>query len=475
MLKLRHYQTQILENIRTEFRKGLIRLIMQSSTGSGKTVMFTFMVKEASERNRKCLILTDRIELLEQAGGTFDRIGLQYQNITASTKSIPNSKVLIAMVETIKRRCKAHLDFQMLLKTIDLLIIDEAHKASFDEIFQYLKSECYVIGATATPIRASSSKPLKEFFHSIVLGPSITSLIASGFLSKPEYFGIPVDLSSVHMNKGDFDEADMTKLYGERKIFEGLKHNLEKHAKGLKTMIFCPSVASSLNVASELKCLHIDGTMQPYERDRILTIFENTPRSILSNCAITTTGYDCPDIECIVLYRATTSLPLFLQMIGRGSRVTETKRVFKILDFGMNIQRFGYWHIDRVWSLENPKKKSKKKDTFPIKFCPECGAILSAQSRKCEYCGFIFPITEKERIFMELEKLSYSEVNKALAASDSVEEMENIRIAKGYKIGFLLHKFTELKQFEEYANLKHYHPKWIDRQTEIYLKKDVAI
>lgn len=471
MINLRQYQTDLIEKIRASFRKGLIRVILQLCTGGGKTVIFSYMVKQASERGNKCLILTDRIELLEQAGGTFERIGLEYQNITASTKSIPNAKVLIAMVETIKRRAKARLDFQMLLKSIDLLIIDEAHKASFDEIHSYLKPECYIIGATATPIRTNSGKPLKNYFSDIVTGPSIQLLISQNYLSNPVYFGAPIDLSSIKMKAGEFDEGDMTKLYGEKKIFEGLKHNLEKHAKGLKTMIFCPSVASSLQVAKDLNCLHVDGSMSPFERDKILTEFENTQGAILSNCAITTTGYDCPGIECIVLYRATTSLPLYLQMIGRGSRVTETKKQFIILDFGMNVQRFGYWHIDRTWSLEPPKKKSKKKDSFPVKFCTQCGAILAVQSRSCEYCGFVFPVKEKERVFLELEKLTYADVQKKLAAAETVEEMEAIREAKGYKIGFLLHKFDKIEQFQEYAKLKGYKNGWVDYQAKIYLYK----
>jgi superfamily II DNA or RNA helicase len=470
MLTLRQYQTEIIQRIRNEFIKGITRLIMQLPTGGGKTVIFSYMIKTASERGNKCLILTDRIELLEQAGGTFQKIGLQYQNITADTKAIPVAKVLIAMVETIKRRCKARLDFQMLLKSIDMLIIDECHKASFDNIFQYLKPKCYVIGATATPIRASSTKPLKNYFDSIVIGTSINDLISQGFLSKPQYYGVPVDLSGIHLRAGDFDEAEMTKLYGERKIFEGLKENLSKHAAGKKTMIFCPSVASSLQVASELGCLHVDGTMQPNERDKVLTEFENTSGSVITNCAITTTGYDCPTIECIVLYRATTSLPLYLQMIGRGSRVTETKKRFVILDFGMNVQRFGFWHIDRVWSLDPPKKKSKKKDVFPIKFCPSCGAILAVNVKMCEFCGYIYPVTEKERIFIELEKLSYAETQAAIAKASTVEEMENIRLAKGYKIGYILHKFKDFSQFKEYEQFKGYKKGWAEIQAKNYLR-----
>lgn len=469
MIKLRNYQTKLINNIRTELKKGNSSVIMQAPTGSGKTVMFSYMVKQASERGNRCLILTDRIELLEQAGGTFEKLAINFDNITAQTKAIPNSKVVVAMVETIKRRLKKRLDFQMFLKTIDLLIIDEAHKASFDSVFDYLKPECFVVGATATPIRQNRKKPLKDYFSAIALGPEITQLVQQGFLSKPKYYGVSVDLSKVKIKNGEFDEKDQEKVFSETKVFEGLKENLKRLAPGKKTMIFCPSVQSSINIARDLGCLHVDGTMAKAQRNKILEEFESDPKGVITNVGITTTGYDHPEIECIVLYRATTSLPLYLQMIGRGSRVTETKSEFTILDFGMNIQRFGYWHSERNWTLELPKKNARKKDVFPVKFCPECGAVLSVNVKSCEYCGYIWPVTEKERVFAELQELTYEQANMK-AHGATMEELENIRIAKGYKIGWILHKFTETKQFKEYAAFKNYNPKWAWIQSRKYLK-----
>jgi superfamily II DNA or RNA helicase len=471
MIKLRPYQQKLIDEIRVKFAQGLKRVIMQAATGSGKTVIFTHMVKTASERGNRCLILTNRIELLEQSGGTFDRLNIHYENITADTRSVPVSRVAVAMVETIKRRVKQRLDFTIYLKSVDLLIIDEAHIAAFDPIFAYLKPECYVIGATATPVRQNAKKPLSDYFSAIVEGPSISQLIKDGYLSRPKYFGVSTDLSTVRIRSGEFDERDQERVFTETRVFEGLKENIAKHAAGMKTMIFCPSVDSSLKVSRDLGCLHVDGNMNPSERDRILTAFENTPGSVLSNCAITTTGYDHPGIECIILYRATTSLPLYLQMIGRGSRVTDQKRTFTILDFGMNIQRFGYWHIDRVWSLQLPKKKNRNKDdVFPVKFCPACGAVMSVNVKTCEYCGYVWPVTEKERIFAELQELTYSEVQRKIAQAATVEEMEQIRVAKGYKVGYLLHKFTTEQQFKEYEMLKGYKRGWAEIQVKNYLK-----
>lgn len=474
MINLRPYQETITDGIRKAFRQMHNRIIMQAPTGSGKTVIFSYMVKRASVNKKKCLILTDRIELLEQAGGTFERIGIDYKNITAKTKSVPNTFVAVAMVETIKRRAKSRLDFQMYLKTVDLLIIDEAHKAAFDPIFAYLSDSCYVIGATATPIRQNAKKPLSDYFSLIVEGPSIEYLISMGYLAAPTYYGIPVDLSKIKITRGDYDEKQMEKLYSETKLFHGLHEELEKRAQHKKTLIFCANVASSIQVANELKCLHVDGDMRnsnPKLFKYNMEKFENEPETIMTNCGILTTGYDNPTIEHGVSYRATTSLPLWLQMVGRLSRMCPEigKKTFTWSDFGMNIQRFGYWHIDRKWSLEPQKKKSRKKDVFPVKFCPQCGAIVSVNSKMCE-CGYIWPVTEKERVFAELQELSYKEVQKRMNEAKTIEEMEEIRISKNYKVGFLLHRFNTEDQFKEYEKFKGYKKGWANHQIRIYLK-----
>jgi superfamily II DNA or RNA helicase len=474
MISLRDYQIKQITEIRSEMAKGHKRIIMQAATGAGKTVMFSYMIKKANERGKHCMILTDRIELLTQAGGTFEKVGINYSVITKETRHVPSNRVLICMVETVKRRVKARMDFTVLLKQVDLLIIDEAHKASFNAIFNYIKPECFVIGATATPIR-QNGEPLSKFFSVIVQGTPISQLISEGYLAKPNYFGVPIDLSGVHIKAGEYDEHDLTDLYSETKIFSGLTHNLEKHAKGLKTLIFCPSIAVSLKVADELKCLHVDGEMNKDLRRAIFKKFESDPQGIMTNVGIATTGYDHPQIECGVLYRATRSLPLYLQMVGRISRIAPGKKSFKILDFGMNVERFGWWHLEREWSLNPPKKKNgKKEDVFPVKFCPKCGAILAMICKACEYCGYIYPVKEEERIFAELQEMEYGELVKKVQGM-SVKDIEQVRVAKGYKVGWLLRQLKSEQDFKDYAKLKGYHYKWVDHQAERYLVKSFEL
>ena len=60
-------------------------------------------------------------------------------------------------------------------------------------------------------------------------------------------------------------------------------------------------------------------------------------------------GFDCPDVEFIQLARPTLSLAKYMQMVGRGLRVTEGKEYCVILDNVGLYKRFGLPSVDRDW------------------------------------------------------------------------------------------------------------------------------
>ena len=94
---------------------------------------------------------------------------------------------------------------------------------------------------------------------------------------------------------------------------------------------------------------HLDNTCNKQERKDILKWFKNTPDGILTSVSILTTGFDEPTVESVILNRATRSLTLYFQMIGRGSRILENKNKFLVLDLGNNVVRFGPWNQTVDW------------------------------------------------------------------------------------------------------------------------------
>lgn len=113
---------------------------------------------------------------------------------------------------------------------------------------------------------------------------------------------------------------------------------------------------------------HLDNKTSKEERTAILKWFKETKGAILTSVSILTTGFDEPSVQSVILYRATNSLTLYHQMVGRGSRRTGNKKTFSIVDLGNNIERFGEWDAPLDWKLvfENPEsyinKESKSSD-----------------------------------------------------------------------------------------------------------------
>jgi superfamily II DNA or RNA helicase len=294
---------------------------------------------------------------------------------------------------------------------------DEAHIGNFTKLIEHFNDK-FIIGFTATPIASKKDKPLKNYFKDIVCGVSIQELIADGHLCTADHFAVKdrIKRSDLKMLHGDFDSKQMGQLMGSPKYIKSVVENYKaKIGKG-KTLIFNCNIEHSLLVTAEFQsagydCRHLDGETEYHLRNEILNWFDVTPDSILCNVGVATTGFDQPDIECIIVNRATASMPLWLQMCGRGSRPTETKNNFTILDLGGNVDVFSYWHSERDWVdiFHNPQKKID--GVAPVKICPKCSAAIAVRLMQCNYCGYEYPLPELvETYFAELEKIQTPEI-----------------------------------------------------------------
>lgn len=466
MIQLRPYQQDLIDKIRESIIQGNKRIILCSPTGSGKTFIFSYMVTQHIRRGGKALIFTHRTELLRQADGAFSKFGLNPELIEAGSVPDLTQSLHVAMIETLARRAARYSFF---IKSRTMIIIDEAHINSFTKIFPYISPDTFVIGATATPYRKGKSVPgLDEFYTDIVQGVDVPDLIKQGFLTPAISYGVKVDLSDAKKKRDDYD---MSGFYKKTRMWTGVLDNWEDKARGTKTLLFSADVQSSKDVCVEFnargyKAEHLDGRTPKAERRRILKWFDQTPDAIITNCGILTAGFDQPDIQTIILYRATTSLPLFLQMCGRGSRLAPGKTHFNILDFGENINRLGFWEEPRVWSLEKDEKKSSKKGVAPVKDCPSCMAMLHASVRKCGYCDYEFPVKEKEIERIQLRKMTYREVVRKIP-NMSVREIEALRIARGYKVGWVIHQLGSEERIKEYGAMKGYKRGWVDHAVKM--------
>jgi superfamily II DNA or RNA helicase len=355
--ELYDYQKEDLENVFAKIVSSPTdhNIVYQLPTGGGKTVIFSEITRKYIEDfNKKVLILTHRIELSEQTSGMLTEFGVENMVINAKVKEMPDQnkyQAYVAMVETLNNRLKYD---EWKLENIGLVIIDEAHYNSFRKLFQYF-DDSMILGVTATPLSSNIKLPMNEVYKELIVGNNIATLIKKGFLAEATIYSFEVGLGTLTIGiNGDYTVKSSEELYTSDKMVNKLIYAYNKIAKGKKTLIFNNGIATSRAVYHNFKeaglpVRHLDSKMGKNERKEVLAWFKTTPDAILSSVGILTTGFDEPTIECIIMNRATRSLTLYFQMIGRGSRVLENKKTFSVIDLGNNALRFGQWSADIDW------------------------------------------------------------------------------------------------------------------------------
>lgn len=462
MIQLYPYQQKIISEIRSAWKAGRRALLICSPTGSGKTIIFSWI---AQHSRSKVLIITHRIELLTETGGTLEKFGVIPGLVMAGTRMPPDNKVVVAMTGTLKNRVKKWKDWY---SSFGLIIIDEAHQQDMDHIFP-ISSSCYVLGFTATPLRKGRMKPLSDNYEELIQGPDVQELINLGYLVRDRYYGVPVDMRGVGRDsRGEYNTLEMFDRYNVSSLYSGVVDNWKRICPDTLTLVFCVNIEHTIRTAEAFREAGVESdylvSTEPADRKGKIERWKKS-RGVLCNCGILTTGFNWQPIETIIINRATTSENLFLQMVGRGSRTASGKEYFNLLDFGENATRLGHYRQERAWSLDH--QQSKGDGLAGVKTCPKCQALLMTTSRVCRYCGYQFPLSRKEQIEVELREMDY----KTVIRGRTSEDLEHIARLKGYKMAWVWRTiFFEQGEagLRDYARKKGYHYQWVHRQMKFY-------
>tara|TARA_R110002050_G_scaffold95560_5_gene198962 strand:+ start:850 stop:2361 length:1512 start_codon:yes stop_codon:yes gene_type:complete len=330
-------------------------LLYQLPTGGGKTVVFSEIAKRYIERTKKkVVVLTHRIELSQQTSKMLKGFGVKNKIINSEVKEWQDQNeymCFVAMVETLNNRLQEE---KIEINNIGLVIIDEAHYNSFRKLFKFFENSV-ILGVTATPLSSNIKLPMKDNYKKLIVGESIESLIQKKFLAKANMYNYDVSLQTLKLGiNGDYTVKSSDELYGNYSMLNKLVAAYNEIAKGTKTLIFNNGINTSRYVCETFKkagynIRHLDNKNNASERKEILKWFKETPDAILTSVSILTTGFDEPSVETIILNRATRSLTLYFQMIGRGSRYLPQKEEFNVIDMGNNVARFGLWNAGIDW------------------------------------------------------------------------------------------------------------------------------
>lgn len=444
MTILRDYQEQLIVNARISLATHR-HILVQSMTGSGKTKTFARMVSMSAKKGKRILIVSHRIEIIQQNAAACREEGVDVATITPRSRKIPKEKVASGMAQTLLQRVKKP-EWVEYVKSIDMLIIDEAHDSSCNFLFSVITPECYVIGFSATPVRYGNQRQLGLDYDDIVTGPSAQYLIDRKYLCRCRLFSLDapkMDDVDYDYGRGDYSLKSMSRKFETKPRYVGTVNNWERIAKGTKTIVFCCSSEQAIEITKEfcnrgykakysLSGSFDDDDEYSDERKEIIRAFAANEFDILVNVGQMVAGIDVPDIKTCVLCYSTMSLTKYLQSIGRASRPHPSKNgEFLCLDMGANFERLGRYEDDRQWYLWH--NTSKGGGPAPTKICSGCNRLVPVQAKDCPFCGYHFQ--SKQEIYeVELQEILAArkdggkETNREYVARKKLEGWSNTRI-----------------------------------------------
>lgn len=397
---LRDYQKACVDAIWANMDKHIVASL---PTGSGKTPVIAELVRRCLEfPGTHILILTHKRELIRQNAKTLGEhlpISVDIGIYCAGLRSKEFRQVTVASVQSIIRADD--------LPKFEIIFVDEAHLVPKNETGQYhdlfaFLPDARIVGLTATPYRMDGGllhEGKDRLFGTLVYEAKTGDLIKSGWLSpiRARAVASHADLAGVHLRGGEYKSDEMIAAMDHSEITNAAVRDVLAHAADRKSvLVFCAGVEHARHVEDTFRKAGIASiatvTQETSMRDRddATARFRDGSLRMLLNVGVYTTGFDAPNVDCIVLLRATKSPGLYVQMLGRGLRKCDNKKDCLLLDYGGNIELHG--PLDMITS-----KNTKKGDGEPVvKTCPECASIISAGYAACPECGFVFPKQEKE-------------------------------------------------------------------------------
>lgn len=393
----------------------------QAPTGFGKSFIAAYIAGGAIKKGKRVFFLVDIKQLCQQTSKEFIKNDVSHSFIAAGRKHDPSKLINVVMIQTLLSRMES-------VTPPDLLLYDEAHGAKSeggDDVIKWvIANGGKVIGLTATP-EPTDGSGLNKQFEEMVEGPDMGWLIANGYLSPYEMYvpEVTPDMSGVDVVMGDYVQEQVELIVNTPKIAGDTIGDYRRLAHNKACLVFCNSVKHAHDLAKQFceagyKFVAIDSDTDDDVRIKAFEDLENRIIHGITNYGICIKGVDIPLVECVIIQRATKSLIVWLQAIGRGLRFVKNKTCV-ILDQTGNVFRLGTPCMKREWSLEG-RKKRKASDTpkpMPLRHCKGCKAIYDALLPKCPRCGSEHVIEQKKEKTSkkELKKITPEQVAEIMA------------------------------------------------------------
>ena len=438
MISLRPYQCAGIEAIRRAFAAGKRAPLYVLPTGGGKTVMFAHVAHGAAAKGNRVLILSHRIELVDQISDALTASDTSHGFIAAGYPDTP-AACMIASVPTLLRRLER-------VPEPALIVVDEAHHSRSKTWTAILERWPHArrLGVTATPVRASG-EGLGTLFDDLILGPTVAELTALGHLAPVRVFAPEtVDTSGLHVHSGDYQTAESEQLMDKPAIIGSALAHYEALARGLPAIVFCVSVSHAEHVAEQFRAaghpaVALNGGTERGIRRGVVADFKAGKIRVLVGADLFNEGFDSGGIQVGIMLRPTQSLGLHCQQLGRVLRPAPGKERALILDHVGNTSRLGLPDTEREWTLAGQDRKRNAAKTQAVKICPACYCAMPPTAQTCPECKHVFTgkpreVEEREGELHEVtpEEVARRQARREQGRSDTLEALIELGRQRGY-------------------------------------------
>ena len=441
---LRDYQVKAIEGIRAHFKRGSKKVLLHLATGAGKTHCFSYMLKQCHEKNTKAIMVVRGRDLVDQASERLEHEDVPHGVLMAGHQKFDLSKnIQICSIDTINARS--------IYPEASFIVIDEVHMAGSESFKKFIEHypDAFILGVTATPY---GDADLTHVVKDVVAPIPIQNLIDQGYLVDAKYYSAPeyIDLSDVKITKGDYNEKQLSEKMSDIKLIADIVGAYKKHGDNRKSLCFAVNIEHSKKIAqsfndSGIPAIHLDAKASREERLAAIEGLKDGVYKVITNVGIFTTGVDIPFLECIIMARPTKSYNLFIQMLGRGTRIYPGKEYFLVLDHGQTVSEHGFITMNRDISIN--KERRNKNGAAPVKQCPECFAINFAAASKCVLCDHVFTVTNKNNETLNIDLKEIKDPLELMIARIINKQKKN-----NYAPGWVWHQLT--KRFDKSTSSK---------------------
>lgn len=413
-MNLREYQLEAFQALHNHICDKESNPCIVIPTAGGKSIIIAHAISTWVEQSPdfRCCILAHRKELVAQNSEKFSlHCSKKFGIFSAGLKQRDyNENILFASIDSIYKKSGE-------FKPFDVIIVDEAHRipASGEGKYRSFISGCKrfnnnlrIIGLTATPFRMGCGLICHKdhILNEVCYEAKISDLLRQGYLCnlrskvgecQPELSGVK------RITGGEYIINSLSKeVNKDRIVFQAIKETVRilVQEKRTKVIFFCVDIEHCNKVSNELRKYGINAPCVTSKtpsslRDKISNEFKRGNISAICNVNVYTEGFDAPNIDCIVLLRPTLSPGLFYQMVGRGMRLSESKKFCLVLDFASCIDEHG--PIDLLGEHQRTV----------MAVCGNCRESFSKAIKKCPICGW-------ELTKIEIEKIERKEAERRL-------------------------------------------------------------